>query len=221
VPAGLSLVSVTQDSGPAFTINLPASGTSNITGTIATLASGQTATFDMVYQASPTLNHNVTSAVQVTSTTPDANNVSHIASAYAVVFQPPSPPPTPADLAIRLTSTLSPAGPYAGSYITYTFDVTNIGDATAGTGNVTYVIPSYAPIDTITGSSGFPVLPGVPAGATGPITFTLPAGLLPGHDAHVTFGENISPSTPNNSVLTATATLSGLPTTDNPSNNTA
>ena len=221
VPAGLSLVSVTQDSGPAFAVNLPASGTSNITGTIATLASGQTATFDMVYQASPTLNHNVTSTVQVTSTTPDAYNVSHIASAYAVVFQPPPPPPTPADLAIRLTSTLSPAGPCAGSYITYTFDVTNIGNATAGTANVTYVIPNFAPFDTITDSSGFPVLPGVAVGTTGPITFTLPAGLLPGRDAHVTMREDISPSTPNNSILAATATLSGLPATDNSSNNRA
>ena len=218
VPAGVSLVSVTQKSGPAFTVNPPASGTSNITGTIATLLSGQVATFDMVYQASPTLNQNVSSAVIVTSDTFDVYHFNNLAQTFAVVVQ--SPPP-PADLAIRLASALSPVGAYAGSYITYTVDVANVGGTAAGTANVNYVIPNYAPFDTFKDISGFSVLASIPAGTTGPVTFILPAGLLPGHDAHITIGENISPSAPNDSVLTATATLSGLPTTDNSSNNTA
>ncbi|HEX5242627.1 MAG TPA: hypothetical protein VFW23_05130, partial [Tepidisphaeraceae bacterium] len=218
IPAGLSLVSVTQESGPAFAVNLPASGTSNITGTIAALSSGQIATFDMVYQASPSLNQNVSSSVLVSSDTPDANHSNNFAQAFAMV---PPPPPAPADLAIHLTSTSSSAGAYAGSYITYTFDVTNIGGTAAGTASVSYDIPSYASFYNITDSSGFPVLPDVAAGTTGTIWFALPAGLLPGHDAHVTIGEIISPSTPDNSVLAARATLFGMPATDNSANNSA
>lgn len=217
VPPGLSLVSVTQDSGPAFSFNLPSGGTGTITGSVPTLPALQTAVFEVVYLAGGPLGQTVTSIIRATSDTPDSISGNNTLTITAPVYQPPPP----ADLAISLKAAAGPVGFYAGSYMTYTFDVANIGGTAAGAATVTYVIPGDAPFDTITDSSGFPTLPSVPAGTTGPITFTLPAGLLPGRDAHVTMRENISPSTPNNGVLTATATLSGLPSTDDPSNNTA
>jgi len=214
IPTGLAFVSVTQASGPAFSfdINLPASGTGSISGNIATLASGQTAEFDVVYLAngvSP--GAAIASTASVTSNTTDGNTANNTATTNATAY-------APADLAVSVEG---PSVFRAGTFIIYILDVTNVGGIPAGGATITYNIPTTAPLDSIGGSSGFPTLPNPPAGTTGPITFTLPAGMVPGGDANVTIRELISPSMADGSILAPTATLSGLPASDDPSNNTS
>ena len=214
IPTGLAFVSVTQASGPAFSfdINLPASGTGSITGNIATLASGQTAEFDVVYLANAVSpGAAIASTASVTSNTTDSNIANNTATANATAY-------APADLAVSVEG---PSVFRAGTFITYILDVTNVGGIPAGGATITYNIPSNAPLDSIGGSSGFPTLPNPPAGTTGAITFTLPAGMVPGGDANVTIRELISPSVPDGAILAPTASLSGLPASDDPSNNTS
>lgn len=214
VPTGLAFVSVVQASGPASSLNisLPAGGTGMITGAISTLPAGQTAEFDVVYLANGVSPGNsVSSTASATSITPDTNTANNTSTATAQVY-------APADLAITV---ITQSAVRAGTFISHNIDVTNIGGIPAGGATITYVIPSNAPFVSFTGSTGFPSLPNVPAGTTGPITFTLPAGMAPGGDANISIRELVSASVPDGTNLAATASLSGLPASDNPSNNTS
>ncbi len=216
VPAGMTLVSVTQASGPAFTLTTQSSDAETISGKIAALAAGQSADFDIVYFADgAVLGNSVTSTVSVTSATPDAVPANNNSTATAAVRHA-------ADLAISLKEQPSTTGDfYAGTDITYTLDVTNVGGAPAGGATITYNIPDNAPFSSFGESSGFPALPSVAVGAMGPIAFTLPAGMPYGGHAEIEINEHILPSVRYGRVLAPTASLSGLPNNDDPSNNTA
>ena len=216
VPAGMSLISFTQSSGPAFVMTTPTGNGGTISGSIATLAAGQSADFAVVYFANgASLGDSVTNAVSVASDTPDAVPANNNSSATAAVRHA-------ADLAISLDAQPSASADYyAGTNITYRLDVTNFGGAPAGGATITYNIPDNAPFSSFGDSSGFPVLPSVAAGAMGPITFTLPAGMPYGGHADIEINEHILPSVRYGRVLAPTASLSGLPNNDDPSNNTA
>ena len=76
VPANTTFVSDTQTSGPAFNLTTPApGGTGTITGTIATLASGASATFNVVVLVSPSTPAGTTigNTANVTAATSDPN----------------------------------------------------------------------------------------------------------------------------------------------------
>ena len=76
VPANTTFVSDAQTSGPAFTLTSPAvGGTGTITGTIATLASGASATFTVVVLVSPSTpaGTTITNTADVTAATNDPN----------------------------------------------------------------------------------------------------------------------------------------------------
>jgi uncharacterized repeat protein (TIGR01451 family) len=54
VPAGTTFVSAVQISGPAFTLNTPAVGsTGNVTATIGSFAVNASATFQIVFRVTP------------------------------------------------------------------------------------------------------------------------------------------------------------------------
>ena len=76
VPANTTFVSDAQTSGPAFTLTSPAvGGTGTITGTIATLASGASASFTVVVLVSPGTpdGTTITNTADVTAATIDPN----------------------------------------------------------------------------------------------------------------------------------------------------
>ena len=84
VPTNTTFVSDTQTSGPTFILNSPAAGgTGTISGTIATLASGASATFTVVVKVSPITpdGSTIANTADVSSVTRDinlANNTSRV-----------------------------------------------------------------------------------------------------------------------------------------------
>jgi|GEM_PF-687657 len=216
VPAGMSLVSVKQSSGLPFVVTIPTGDGGTISGNIATLAAGQSADFEVVYFADgASLGDSVSSTVSIASATPDAVLTNNSSTATAAVRHA-------ADLAISLEAQPSASGDYyAGTDVTYTLDVTNLGGAPADGATITYNIPDNAPFSSFGNSNGFPALPSVAVGATGPITIMLPAGMPYAGHADVEITEHVPSSVRYGTVLSPTASLSGLPNNDDPLNNTA
>jgi len=216
VPAGMSLVSVKQSSGLPFVVTIPTGNGGTVRGNITTLAAGQSADFEVVYFADgASLGDSVSSTVSIASVTPDAVPINNNSTATAVVRHA-------GDLAMSLKAQPSTIGDfYAGNDVTYTLDVTNLGGAPAGGATITYNIPDNAPFSSFGDSNGFPTLPSVAVGATGPITIMLPAGMPYAGHAYVEITEHVPSSVRYGTVLAPTASLSGLPSDDDPSNNTA
>jgi uncharacterized repeat protein (TIGR01451 family) len=101
LPAGTTFVSEAQNSGPAFTcINPAAGGTGSVSCSIATLASGSTATFALVFNvngnvATGTALMNTASVATVTSDSDPANNsASSTATVIGANQVPALSPPT-------------------------------------------------------------------------------------------------------------------------------
>lgn len=91
VPAGLTFASTSQTTGPAFNCtNPPVNGTGTITCTIATLASGASATFQFTFNVPPSVTAGtvVTNTATASATTPDPNPSNNSSTATTTVTQP-------------------------------------------------------------------------------------------------------------------------------------
>jgi len=99
LPAELTFVSFTQDSGPAFARSSPAAGTNGtVTATREVFGSGQTATFTLVVQVDPaTPTRTVTNTVTVSAFEADRDPTDNTASVSTAVTE--LPPPAPSALA--------------------------------------------------------------------------------------------------------------------------
>ncbi len=121
VPPGMSYVSATQDTGPAFTCD------STVNCTIASLPAGATATFTFVFHIDS--GTGFLNTVTVSSQTPDPNDENNSSVAFTTVAVPQgdlfvqksvTPPGTPPDADVTFVITLGNAGPDAAENVTLT-----------------------------------------------------------------------------------------------------
>lgn len=122
VPANTTFVSFTQTSGPAFTLSTPpVGGTGNVTAAIATLGTGQSATFTLVVHANASLANNtqIVNSVTVSTATVETSTANNTATAmtkigpvpYIAVGAEPGAPP--------LVAVFSRTGALVASFLAY------------------------------------------------------------------------------------------------------
>jgi uncharacterized repeat protein (TIGR01451 family) len=143
LPADVTFVSESQDSGPTFTCTDPAIGSGGkVSCTIASLASGSTASFTVTVLVSATPSGAIENTASVSSSTPDYSEASNNSSTVITSVQ------TASDLAI--TKTDSPDPVQAGSTITYTITVTNNGPEDVGNVVVSDDVPAGTTFSAVT-----------------------------------------------------------------------
>jgi uncharacterized repeat protein (TIGR01451 family) len=163
LPAGTTFVSFAQNSGPAFTCTIPAAGAAGtVTCNTASLASGASASFTLVVQASvASAGTTITNTVSAGSATLDPNPANNSASTSTTVG-------TAADLAVTKTG---PASVAAGTNISYALGIANNGPGAATTTSLTDALPAGTTFVSFAQTSGPGFVCTAPAvGATGTVT---------------------------------------------------
>ena len=164
IPANTSAVSFAQISGPHFDLSL--TGTA-FTATTATFAAGASAVFTMVVNVNSgtffgtTLSNTAT----VTSTTSDpnaANNSDTETTATSGGVVSPD---------LTVTKTDSPDPVLAGTNLTYTVTVTNIGPSAAPAVTLSDTVPANTTFVSLTAPAGWTTTT-PPVGGTGAVTAT-------------------------------------------------
>lgn len=184
VPANTTFVSATQNSGPVF------SCTSAISCTIASFASGATATFTFVMNVSPSATGSVENTASISSTTTDPAGENNSSTVVSGIFA--------ADLDVFKSG---PDTVVAGSDVTYYVTVTNNGPSTATNVSLSDPIPAGMTFVSATQNNG----PAFTCNSA--ITCTI-AALESGASAMFTFVMNVSPSATAPVSNTATVTAS-------------
>ena len=188
IPNGMTFVSATQNTGPAFNCPLPPSGgTGTITCTQASLGAGVSAEFVFVFHIAPAPppvpGTEFTNTASVSATTPDPDPNDNSSS---VTTRTPS-----ADVAISKTG---PDQAAAGSNVAYSITVTNLGPDTASSvtfndpapAGMTYVshVQNSGPVYACSESGGTVTCTGTNiaagAAATFTVVFNIPAETSPG-----------------------------------------
>jgi uncharacterized repeat protein (TIGR01451 family) len=212
VPLNTTFVSDAQTSGPPFTLTNPAvGGTGAITGTIATLANGASATFTVI--------------VMVLPITPDGTMITNTADVLSTVTHDPNLANntqtvtthvgTNADVTVTKTAAAGPV--LAGNDITYTITVVNTGPSGAQTVALTDPLPADTTFVSDTQTTGLPfTMTGPAVGGTGTISDTI-ATLPLGDSASFTVVVLVSPSTPDLTAITNTATVTSTTSTNSAS----
>ena len=213
-PANTTFVSMTQVSGPAFTLSAPAAGgTGLVTASAATLAAGGSAVFTLVLHvnAATPNGSTITNTASVSTTTTDPVPGNNSATATTTVN-------AAADLS--LTKTDSPDPVTAGTNITYALTLTNNGPADAQSVSLTDAVPANTTFVSMVQNSGpaFTVITG-PATETATIatlasgasaTFTLVV-TVNAASGTITNTANVTSTTPDgvpgNNASTATTTI--------------
>jgi len=214
VPTGTTFVSAMQTAGPSFACSAPAVGaTGTINCTIASLAAGASATFTFVVQNNTNnLGGTVISnTAQVSTATSESTLANNSSTANVTV--------TAAGLAV--TKSASPNPVQAGTNITYSVTVSNVGTVGAHGVSLTDAIPANTTFvsEMQTGGPGFSC--STPAvGATGTVTCTN-ALLAAGASADFQIVVRVNPTTANGTVISNTANVSTTDTDPNLSNNSA
>jgi uncharacterized repeat protein (TIGR01451 family) len=162
LPANTTLVSFTQNSGPAFSC-------AATTCSIATFGSGATATFTLVARVAPSATGTIENSVGATTSTTDPGAANNTATF-------PTTLSSSADVSVTKSG---PASAFAGEQVTYTITVTNNGPSDAASVFVNDAMPADTALVSFTQSSGPPFsctgatcsIATLPSGATA--TFTL------------------------------------------------
>jgi uncharacterized repeat protein (TIGR01451 family) len=174
-----------------------------LTCTNSTLAAGGNATFTYVVKvnAGTAAGTAINETASVSSTTTDPNSANNSATAADVVALG-----TQADLVT--TNSAAPSSVAAGSNVTYTQSVTNLGPAAATTVTFTQSTPPNTNFQSITIPVGWtcPTLP--PVGGTGPITCNDSSNLAVNATANFTVVLQVNPGTPSGTTIAETATAS-------------
>src|SRR5207245_1602914 len=211
LPALTTFQSETHPAG--WTCTTPAVGsTGTVSCTTASLASGATATFTIVVQVSPSTPDGTTisNTASVTSTTSDPNLLNNTATATTTVR-------AEADLSITKTDSPDPVRP--GGSLTYTVSVTNGGPNAAASVTMNDPLPALTTFQSETHPAGWTcTTPAV--GSTGTVSCTT-ASLASGATATFTIVVQVSPSTPDGTTISNTATVTSTTSDPNLLNNTA
>ncbi len=194
LPASLTFVSVNQTSGPTF----GCTGGATTTCTIASLASGASATFDLVaHVTSATANgSSVANTATATSSTTDPTPGNNSSTSTATAA-------TSADVSVTKNG---PAAVAPGTDITYTVTVANSGPSDAASVLLTDNVPAGTTFVSANQTSGPTFGCTTPAvGGTGPITCSI-ASLVAGASATFNFVMHVDPATTGSISNTATVT---------------
>jgi uncharacterized repeat protein (TIGR01451 family) len=214
VPANTTFVSETQNSGPAFTCANPAvGGTGTVSCTIATLASGASATFTIVVHvnASTADGATITNSATAAATTTDPTPGNNTATATTMVN-------TRADLSVTKTDAPDPVT--AGNNLTYTVTLTNNGPSDAQAVSLTDSVPANTTFVSETQNSGPVFTCANPAvGGTGTVSCSI-ATLASGASATFTIVVHVNASTADGATITNSATAATTTTDPTPGNNT-
>ena len=142
LPAGETFVSISQTSGPAFAC----SGGATVTCTIATLASGASAAFNLTANVNGSVANGSTlsNTATVTSSTPDPTPGNNSATGTTTVQ-------ATADLALAKTG---PATVVPGRTATYTLTLTNNGPSSASATTLTDTLPGSETFVSLSQTSG-------------------------------------------------------------------
>jgi uncharacterized repeat protein (TIGR01451 family) len=147
LPPDTTLVSFAQTTGPTFTCAAPpAGGTGTITCSIATFASGGTATFSLTLAIDPAATGTLTNTATVSSTTPDPTPDNSTSAASA--------PVTPLSPDVRVEKTANDTTFPPGANATFTIVVTNDGAVTATGTTVTDPLPPGTTFVSATSTQG-------------------------------------------------------------------
>ena len=214
LPANTTFVSMSQSVGPVFSCTTPAVGAAGtITCTIATLASGASATFSIVLKlaSSTPSGGGLTNVAVVSTTTIESNGENNSASTTATIQ-------TSADASVTKSG---PATVTAGANITYTVSVSNSGPSNAASVALADTLPANTTFVSMSQSVGPVFSCTTPAvGAAGTITCTI-ATLPPGTTATFSIVVRLASSAPSDGGVTNVATVATTTTESNSGNNSA
>jgi uncharacterized repeat protein (TIGR01451 family) len=222
LPADVGFVSINQTTGPTFTCTTPAAGASGtVICTIATLAAGTSAQFDIVVTVDPqAAGTTLINTVTIASDNPDNNGENNTSVSGTSVAG--------GDLAdLRILKT-GPVSQPADTDVSYTITLTNDGPNDAAgvswTDTLPNSIPPSSPLTFVgfnqTGGPTFSCSPGAtttcsiqtfPAGSTA--TFTLVAHIPPGTPSGDTYTNVVKVTSendpnPDNDTSSTTVTIS-------------
>jgi uncharacterized repeat protein (TIGR01451 family) len=209
VPASTTLVSATVTTGSGWSVNTAGP----VVFSKATVAAGETAVFTIVVKVNSntasgaTITNSAVAASATTDPTP-GNNTGTASTAVQ----------TQADLAV--TKTDSPDPVVVTQNLTYTINFVNNGPSDAQTVTVTDAVPAnttFLSATITTGSGWSKTNPSV--GGTGTVQFSK-ATVAAGETAVFTIVVNVNANTPNNTILTNSATAATATTDPNSGNNT-
>jgi uncharacterized repeat protein (TIGR01451 family) len=219
LPTGTTFVSEAQNSGPSFAcVNPAVGGTGSVSCSAATLLTGASATFTIVFKVGIGVagGTTITNIATVAAATADATASDNTSSTSATVSG------ANADLSI---TTSTSAGPYGTGFpVTYTFTISNAGPASATGVTVSDTIPagtafvSAAPSQgTCAGTSTVTCsLGSIAAGGTATmvLTLTLPSSPGPVSNTATVSSANPDSNATNNSATASIAVIaaSSIPT---------
>jgi uncharacterized repeat protein (TIGR01451 family) len=214
VPSGTTFVSESQTSGPGFTFSNPsAGGTGTVSGSIASFATGASATFTLVVHAlsSDANNSTISNTANVSSSTSDPTSADNTSTVNSTVA-------TSADLSI---SKSGPANVTAGSNITYTITLTNTGPSVAQSVSLTDAVPSGTTFvsESQTGGPTFTFSNPSPGG-TGTVSGSI-ASFTAGSSASFTLVVHALSSDSNGSTISNTANVSSSTSDPTSADNTS
>jgi uncharacterized repeat protein (TIGR01451 family) len=210
VPAGTTFVSASMLTGTGWAISSQpaAGGTGNVVFSKSAVASGETASFQVVVKVNPssvtgTVVSNTATAASATAD-PDSNN--NAASATTTVE-------AQADLVITKSDSPDPA--VTGFNITYTITVTNNGPSTANTITLADTLPALTSFVSCSSTGG-----GTCGGSGNDRTVSF-ASLASGASATVTLTARLSCSASHGESISNTATVNSSTPDPNVANNSA
>ena len=202
LPPGTTFVSNTQTGGPAFACTPGA-----VNCTIAALAAGQTATFNVTVNVNAALANGtmLSNTAVVSSATADGTPGNNSSTAATTVG-------ATADVSVTKSG---PSTVIAGNTITYTLTVANGGASDAQSVNLTDTLPPGTMLvtNTQTGGPSFICTPGV-------VNCSI-ATLAAGASATFTVTANVSPGLSGGTTISNTAVGSSATADSNPSNNSS
>jgi uncharacterized repeat protein (TIGR01451 family) len=216
VPPGMTFVSETQDSGPAFLCSTPAVGAGGtIDCTIATLAAGASAVFTFTFNVPSDVapGTSFTNVATVSTATFDPNDENN--SAPATTAGPGVPQ---ADLAV---TKVGPASAPADTDVSYTVTVSNGGPDAAADISLDDTLPGTMTFVSATQNSGPAFSCTTPQPGAGGTVSCTNVSFAAGATATFTFVVHIPPGTASGTLFTNVASFTTKTEDPNSENNTA
>jgi uncharacterized repeat protein (TIGR01451 family) len=215
LPPGMTFVSASQNSGPAFSCSTPTAGTNGtITCTIATLPAGSSADFTFTANIPPATPQGTTFTNIATGSSPDDPNGENDSGAASVTVPIPQ-----ADFGVQKSG---PSTAAPDTDVPYSITVQNSGPDPALSFSLTDTLPGTMTFAAIVQNSGpaFDCTSHPAVGSGGTITCTI-ASLAAGATATFTLTGHIPPGTGSGTTFSNTANVSSSTTDPDPDNNSS